>query len=175
MGGTDKGLVDYKGQPLVVAVIDRLAPQVGHLLISANRNLDTYRTLGHAVVSDHDPASFMGPLAGLRAGLAQCATPWMAVVPCDAPAIPDDLVARFYATAAAEVVPAVYAVTLQRPHPVFMLCRRELFAPLDGYLASGQRKVLGWLQSVGAVALRFDDEAAFTNINAPDDLNRGSP
>jgi molybdopterin-guanine dinucleotide biosynthesis protein A len=37
MGGADKGLQDLRGQPLVACAIDRLAPQVDHLLISANR------------------------------------------------------------------------------------------------------------------------------------------
>ena len=37
MGGVDKGLQLYAGKPLVWHVASRLAPQVEHLLINANR------------------------------------------------------------------------------------------------------------------------------------------
>jgi molybdopterin-guanine dinucleotide biosynthesis protein A len=52
MGGVDKGLVELAGRPLVARVIERLAPQVGALLINANQNVERYAALGHAVVRD---------------------------------------------------------------------------------------------------------------------------
>ena len=46
MGGIDKGLQELEGRPLAQWVLDRLSPQVGSVLISANRNLDRYAELG---------------------------------------------------------------------------------------------------------------------------------
>ena len=39
MGGQDKGLVELDGEPLVGRILSDLAPQVGQILINANRNL----------------------------------------------------------------------------------------------------------------------------------------
>ncbi|HET9023288.1 MAG TPA: NTP transferase domain-containing protein, partial [Burkholderiaceae bacterium] len=64
MGGADKGWILHDGEPLVATVLRRLAPQVGAVLISANRNIDAYRALAH-VVTDADSGlaleAFPGP------------------------------------------------------------------------------------------------------------------
>ncbi len=46
MGGVDKGLQDHLGVPLALHALRRLAPQVGRLMINANRNLDVYASMG---------------------------------------------------------------------------------------------------------------------------------
>ena len=40
MGGADKGLQRLRGRPLVQHALQRLQPQVGALMISANRHLE---------------------------------------------------------------------------------------------------------------------------------------
>ncbi len=94
MGGVDKGWVLWHDRPLVVWVQERLRPQVGSLLISANRSLERYAALGLPVVRDDVPG-FAGPLAGIAAGLAAAPTDWLVTAPCDSPLLPRDLVARF--------------------------------------------------------------------------------
>ena len=42
MQGQDKGLVLLNNKPMIEYVIENLKPQVGELVINANRNLDTY-------------------------------------------------------------------------------------------------------------------------------------
>ena len=42
LGGVDKGLQAWHGLPLVDHALVRLAPQVGAVLISANRNAPAY-------------------------------------------------------------------------------------------------------------------------------------
>ena len=168
MGGTDKGWVVHEGAPLVTSVVQRFAPQVGALLISANRNLDAYRALAE-VVTDADARlaleAFPGPLAGVLAGLTRAATEWVALAPCDAPALPMDLVARL----AASVGPADAAcpVTAGRRQPVFALLRRSARDSLRAYLQGGGRAMHGWLDALGAVEVPFDDADAFRNINEP--------
>lgn len=46
MGGIDKGLQPFLGQPLAAHALDRLAPQVGHLMLNANRHAEAYAQLG---------------------------------------------------------------------------------------------------------------------------------
>ena len=93
MGGSDKGLEELRGRPLAAWVVERLAPQVDELLISANRNGGRYAALGHRVLGDRI-AGFAGPLAGLHAALEAAAHPLVATVPCDSPFLPGDLISR---------------------------------------------------------------------------------
>ncbi|MDP1525284.1 MAG: molybdenum cofactor guanylyltransferase MobA [Rhodocyclaceae bacterium] len=169
MGGADKGLLDYQGRPLVAHVLERLAPQVDSLLISANRNQDIYAGFGYPLVSDDQP-DYPGPLAGLAAGLAACPTEWLVCVPCDCPALPLDLVSRLWATAQDLFAAITVASTGGRMQPTFQLCQRSLLPALLAYLASGERKVGGWCRAQAAVELDFADSAAFRNLNSPDEL-----
>ncbi|MCX8085924.1 MAG: molybdenum cofactor guanylyltransferase [Rhodocyclaceae bacterium] len=173
MGGADKGLIPYQGQPLVASVLARLAPQVGGLIISANRNLATYRAFGHPVVTD-ELAGFQGPLAGLASALAICPTPWLVSVPCDCPALPLDLVARLYAAAQSAGAALAVAQAAGRLQPAFMLCRREKLPALSAFLARGERRASAWCLAEGALPVDFPDAAAFANFNTPDDLGASS-
>ena len=84
MGGVDKGLQTHLGMPLAMHAMLRLAPQVGEVMINANRNLSAYESMGAAVWPDA-LSDYPGPLAGFLAGLEHCATPFLATVPCDSP------------------------------------------------------------------------------------------
>ena len=93
MGGVDKGLQKHQGMPLAMHAMLRLAPQVGHVMINANRNLGAYESMGVPVWPDA-LADYPGPLAGFLAGLEHCETPYLVTVPCDSPLFPEDLVDR---------------------------------------------------------------------------------
>ena len=84
--------------PLAMHALLRLAPQVGEMMINANRNLAAYESMGVPVWPDALP-DYPGPLAGFLAGLERCETPYLVTVPCDSPLFPDDLVARLAARA----------------------------------------------------------------------------
>lgn len=169
MGGVDKGLVDFASRPMVAHVLDRLAPQVGTILVNANQNADRYAAWGHPVVPDLI-GGHAGPLAGLHAGLCRATTPYVVTVPCDSPFLPADLVARLRAALGAESVLAV-ARTLDQPQPVFCLVRSTLRSHLEAFLAAGGRKIDAWYATLAAVEVDFGDEAeAFRNINTVPEL-----
>lgn len=176
MGGVDKGLMPYQGTTLAGHALGRLAPQVGALMVSANRNLVVYAAHGHPVVSDAKGTGPLGPLAGLLAALRACATPWLVTVPCDCPGFPADLVARLAEAAHALPPPAAVAVAAtpgdaRHPvHPVFCLAHRSVRDGLAAYLDQGGRAVQPWLAQVGAAQVPFDDPREFFNINVPGDL-----
>lgn len=171
MGGADKGLVLLHGRPLAAHVLARLAPQVGPLLISANRHAAAYAALapGARVLADAVPGQ--GPLGGWLAGLGACTTPWLATAPCDAPDLPPDLVARLYAAAQAQQADVAVAATAQGLQPTFALLRPALAASLAAYLAGGQRAIRHWLAQQRQAQVVFDDAAAFANLNTPGDLD----
>jgi molybdopterin-guanine dinucleotide biosynthesis protein A len=170
MGGVDKGWVLHEGEPLVATVLRRLAPQVGSVLISANRNVDAYRALA-GVVTDADAGlalePFAGPLAGLLAGLHRATSDWVALAPCDAPALPPDLVERL--ANAIRDAGAAYPVAADRRQPAFALVRCSTAPSLRAFLRSGGRAMHRWFDTLGAVEVPFDDASAFRNVNAPAD------
>ncbi len=174
MGGVDKGLVPLDGRPMIVHVLDRLAPQVDEILINANQNVERYAALGHPVVPDL-VQGFAGPLAGLHAGLTATRAARIVTVPCDSPFFPRDLVARLAAARAAAGADVAVARTFDQPHPVFSMVERNVLPHLDAFLRSGGRKIDAWYATLRLVEVAFDDCAdAFRNINTPDELTEAS-
>lgn len=176
MGGVDKGLQNHLGLPLALHALMRLAPQVGHAMINANRNLGAYESFGVPVWPDALP-DYPGPLAGFLAGLEHCETPWLVTVPCDTPAFPLDLVERLAAAAAAQDAEIAMAATQSadgttQVQPVFCLLRTSLLESLVRFTQSGQRKIDRWTAQHRCIEVPFADEAAFFNANTPDDLQQ---
>jgi molybdopterin-guanine dinucleotide biosynthesis protein A len=170
MGGVDKGLVELDGRPMVAHVIERLAPQVGEILINANRNVERYAALGYRVVPDAIEG-YAGPLAGLERGLHEAKGGLVVTVPCDSPFMPLDLVGRLDAALHREAADLAVARTGSQPHPVFCLCRRTLHGHLNDFLARGGRKIDAWYASLRVVEVAFDDQPeAFSNINTREEL-----
>ena len=179
MGGADKGLESHHGVPMAMHALLRLAPQVGTVMINANRNLGAYESMGVPVWPDSLP-DYAGPLAGFLSGLEHCETPYLVTVPCDSPLFPADLVQRLaQALAAADAEIAMAATregttTQQRlqVQPVFCLIKTELLESLVRFTQSGQRKIDKWTALHRCVEVPFDDPQAFANANTPDELQQ---
>lgn len=175
MGSIDKGLQPFREMPMALHVLHRLGPQVGSIMINANRNLAAYEAFGVPVWPDA-MAGFPGPLAGLQTGLMQCQTPFLVTAPCDSPFMPHDLVARLASALQAENADVAIAVTgtpdALQPHPVFCLAKASLLPHLSAYLQDGGRKVDAWFATLALARVYFADEDAFRNINTLDELQQ---
>lgn len=173
MGHIDKGLQAIDGSTLAALTLERLKPQVASVLISANRNLDIYAQFGYPVLQDDIPG-YAGPLAGMHAGLAQCKTPYLLTVPCDTPGFPQDLAQRLAVALTFAAADVAFAVTGEpgnpELHPVFCLMKTDLLPSLSAYLRGGGHKVAGWLLRQPHAQAHFTDQAAFININTPEEL-----
>lgn len=172
MGGIDKGLQLHLGMPLAQHALNRLRPQVGQVMLNANRNLDTYGAIGASIGAPVWPDALPdqpGPLAGFLAGLDHCSTAYLVTVPCDSPNFPLDLVARLSAAMTTEAAEVAIATTLEdgalQPQPVFCLMRATLRQSLLAFVQSGQRKIDRWTGSQRLATVLFDDAAAFVNAN----------
>jgi molybdenum cofactor guanylyltransferase len=177
MGGVDKGLQTWQGLPMAMQVLLRLSPQVGEVMINANRNLGAYESMGAPVWPDALP-DHPGPLAGFLAGLERCETPYMVTVPCDSPSFPLDLVERLADALAREDADVAMAATVEdgqlQVQPVFCLLRASLMESLVVFTQGGQRKIDRWTAQHRCVTVPFDDSAAFFNANTLDDLRRSN-
>ena len=184
MGGVDKGLQLYNDTPLAKHAIQLLQPQVGSLLINANRNLDIYRSWAaeaDAQIVVDGLADFAGPLAGFLAGLEHCKTPYLITVPCDTPRFPSNLVARLSEAlvkndADIAMVSSPDDEGVLRHQPVFCLLKRELVESLKVFTEADGRKIGAWAAQQKLVRVNFneahDDQKAFYNANTLEDLQQ---
>ena len=170
MDGEDKGLLPVAGKPLVSWVMDMLTPQVGSLLLNANRNQSSYEALGATVVSD-ELADYQGPLAGMAAGMQAADTDYVAFVACDSPLLPTDLIQRLAHVLTAHDADIAVAHDGHRLQPVCALLKRDLLPSLLLTLTSGERKVDHWYGQHHAVEADLSDVPdAFINANTPQQL-----
>ena len=179
MGGVDKGLQNHLGMPLALHALLRLTPQVGALMVNANRNLGAYDSMGVPVWPDAlagAASDYPGPLAGFLAGLEHCETAYLVTVPCDTPNFPTDLVARLAAGLVAEDAELAIAATVEdgqlQRQPVFCLMASTLMESLVAFLQSGQRKIDRWTDAQRCATVVFDDAAGFFNANTQGELQR---
>ena len=172
MGGKDKGLQPFADRPLIAQVIERIRPQVGGLLISANRNLDAYAAFGLPVLPDA-MQGFCGPLAGIATALEASRTDLLLSAPCDSPNPPENLAARLFQALNRDHAEVAVAHDGRRTHQAFALLRRELLPELLAWLERGERGLGAWYRQRRLALADFSDRPqAFVNLNAPDDWQR---
>jgi molybdenum cofactor guanylyltransferase len=172
MGGADKGLQGWQGHPLfehALACLQGQSVPPHAILISANRNQAIYAASACLVVVDQRDG-FAGPLAGVEAGLYASALDWLLCIPCDMPMLPKDLAARLIA-AIHDGAPAAYAETDDGAQPVCCMVQRKQLNSLSEALDQGNRRVISWLASIGALSVNFGATNAFMNCNTLAELN----
>lgn len=168
LGGIDKGLLKLKNSPLVQHLINRIQPQVSNIVLSANRNLETYKDFGLPVYED-EFSDYAGPLAGILKALQQCQNEWLLTVPADSPFIPKDLALRL----SQNIQENKIAIPHDGEHlqPTFALIHKSLEPSLNSFLQSGERKARVWMHQQPHTIVDFSDQAdAFININTKDEL-----
>jgi molybdenum cofactor guanylyltransferase len=167
MGGNDKGLVEFAGRPLIEHVIEVLSPQVGALMINANRNQDTYAAYGYPVIRD-ELDDYQGPLAGFYSAMQAAATDYILTVPCDGPLLSSELVPRLTRALSNNEAEIAVAHDGKRMQPVYALLPTRLRNNLKEFLESGDRKIDRWYAwHTVALADCADMPDMFRNINTP--------
>lgn len=172
MNQQDKGLVNYKGLPLVSYAIAALTPLVHEVVINANRHHEQYQQFGLPVIADQTD-SFDGPLAGILTAMINTDADVLLVVPCDAPLITTEHLQKLLTTRASLDADIAVAFDGERLHSVFLAIHTRLQTSLQNYLASGQRKVQAWLARHNSVQVDFSDAPEiFTNLNTLTELSQ---
>lgn len=164
LGGQDKAWIQRGGQPQVLRIAGRFASECGAVLVSANRDLHRYAPHGLMALPDRQPG--LGPIGGLDALAAVCATPWLLTLPVDLVNDDASLLSALIQTAGQGAV----ARDDDGLQPLVALYRVDaLRAALATSIAAGQYSVqrlqaaLG-LKQVALAGLRLG------NLNTPADL-----
>lgn len=173
--GSDKALLPFLGQPLILRLLSRLAWIADEVLVTSNQP-EQYRFLGLTPIPDLLPG--LGALGGLFTALSAATHPYLAVVACDMPfASPEIFLAELALlreTGADAVIPRSEAGT----EPFHAVYRCETCLPhVREAINSGKRRADAWFNKVnlrymdGEEIHPYDPERlAFFNINTPEDL-----
>jgi molybdopterin-guanine dinucleotide biosynthesis protein A len=170
MQGQDKALLTIQDETLLAHVIRRLCPQVDALALNSNATPVTFTPYGLAVLPDH-LTGFLGPLAGIHAGLLQYPEDLLVTVAVDLPFLPSDLVTRLRAGLSTKS--CAFASDGER-HTLALLWRPGMATSVEDYLQCGGRSLKDYLATHGQ-PVRFDqpqDRGLFCNLNTPEDLAR---
>ena len=182
LGGGDKPLRLLGGRTMLSRVLERLAPQVGQVAISAYGDPARFGEFGLPVLPDDSPAGQAGPLAGILSGLQwverEAGCDRLLTVAGDTPFFSADLAARLSVAATRHADCIAVAAVGGRRHPVFALWPVSLEEDLKRFLAeSATFSVAAFLDRHDTVAVDFPmlqngDETAdpFFNVNTPEDL-----
>lgn len=172
LGGRDKGLVEWRGRPLIDWLHAVARPITDDLIISCNRNTERYAAWADRLVQDDSP-DYQGPLAGIRAGLAAARHPHLLVLPCDAPLVDDDLLQRLLDAAGER--PAM----LHRGgfwEPLFCVLPRSVLPVLEAAWQAGERSPQRALRPLDPLAIPCaDDDPRLANLNTPELLESTPP
>jgi molybdopterin-guanine dinucleotide biosynthesis protein A len=165
LGGVDKAWLEREGVAQVVRWSKRFAGEHGPVLVSANRDLDRHAAHGFRVARDRSPD--LGPLGGLDALAATCATPWLFTLPVDLVGVNDCLLRTLSSQRDAD---GAFAVDADGPQPLVALWRRDaLRAATAQAIAADEAAVHRLRQRLDLRAVVFSG-VRFGNLNTPDDL-----
>jgi molybdopterin-guanine dinucleotide biosynthesis protein A len=165
MGGRDKGLIDWRGRPLIAWLHDLTRPLTDDLIVSCNRNAEQYAHYADRLVADDDP-DFQGPLAGIRAGLNAARHEHLLVLPCDAPLLDRELLDRLLAALGER------PVMLRRGgfwEPLFAVLPTALKAAVERAWLAGERSPQRIFREHSPLAVDCaEDDPRLANLNSPE-------
>lgn len=169
MGGRDKGLVDWQGEPLIAHVHRAVRPLSDDLVISCNRNQADYRAYADRLVGDAE-ADFPGPLAGVIAGLKVARHGWVVVLACDAPLVDRELIEGLLRLA---VAGNSAAMVRQGGfwQPMFSVLPKRVLPALEQAWAAGERSLQKALLREAVQGLECaESDRRLSNFNSPERL-----
>jgi molybdopterin-guanine dinucleotide biosynthesis protein A len=171
--GGEKAAALLAGTPLLLWAARRLQRACDAVAVNARPGTEAAALAAAAGLPLlHDaPGDPDGPLAGVRAGLAwarHLGARSLAVSPCDAPLLPDDLFARLIEAAGTG---AAMAVTAEGRQPLCAVWPVTALEAVSAAIAHGQHPPT-WrvLEGLGAVPLSIEPASAFANVNTREDL-----
>ena len=175
MGGGDKGEIEIGGRTVLAQLVERFR-DAPYLFLNANGDASRFAHYGLDVIPDILP-DYQGPLSGIYAAMAHIrahhdTVKWLAILPTDAPLLPEGLVGDMMRAASAQSVPLVSVMSKGRTHPVIGLWSLAVFEALEeALIGQGVRKIDAFTNKLGCHYIAYDEgDDPFLNLNRPDDL-----
>ena len=171
--GGEKAVATLHGTPLLLWAVQRLRKTCSTVAVSVRRDsaAEALANSSNLPTLYDAPGDAAGPLSGVKAGLTWAVSlgvRLLAVSPCDAPLLPDDLFPRLIDHAEGG---AAMAETLEGRQPLCAVWPVAALPSVSAALQGGAHPPT-WqvLESLGAKKVRFDAPEAFANLNTRGDL-----
>ncbi len=161
--GTDKGLLELNGRPMIVYLIETLKNITDEIIIISNQ--DEYKIFGCKVYADLIKDS--GPLAGIYTGLKYATYHKNIVLSCDIPFVSQQLLQ--FIVASSNGYDVTIASKNNKTHQVIGVYDKKCSTIFKKELDQNQRKVKIALEKVNLKIVDANefDEKEFTNVNTP--------
>jgi molybdopterin-guanine dinucleotide biosynthesis protein A len=173
--GSDKALLPFLGQPLILRPLSRLATIADEVLVTSNHP-ERFSFLGLSPLSDLFPGC--GALGGLYTALSIASHPYVAVVACDMPFASAKLFAYELLVLREADADGVVPHPGEGIEPFHAIYKRETCLPHAlAALRAEKRRVDSWFNEVNIYYLNPDDiqpydpdGLAFLNVNTIEEL-----
>ena len=171
MGGQDKGLLEWHGEPLIAHLHRKTRELSDDLIISCNRNLEKYAPYADQLVHD-DEGDFPGPLAGIRAGLKAARHGFLLVLPCDVPRIDAALLHDMRETVRQHPDKPLMLRHGEHWEPLLCIIPTALLPDFEKAWNEGERSPGRIMRNLGATALQCpENDPRLANLNTPELLS----
>jgi len=169
--GADKGLIPFKGKPMIERTIDIAQTVTENILIIANN--EGYEQLGYPVYGD--VMKEKGPIGGIHAGLTHSSQTYNLVLACDMPLLKPAFIEHMVE----QINPEDKIVVPRHGEQIEPLCaiyHRECITRLESAAKSADLSMHGFIGSMTAKYVDIDElmpyysPYLFSNANTMEEL-----
>lgn len=162
--GTDKGLMPFRGKPMIQHIINPMAKICERILVVSENSM--YGMFGFELIKDEKPD--YGPVMGILSGLRQSTTDRNLILSCDAPFVGFNLMKELVLKSDGANV--VAACSSEGIHPLIAVYDRDCISVFEQAVASGEHRMRTVLKKLNVEELVVKNENLVRNLNAKEDL-----
>lgn len=169
--GTEKGLQELCGKPLIQYAIEALSGLCDTILISTSS--DVYQSFGFKTVADEFPG--IGPMGGIYSALKQSKTEKNLVLSCDMPFVTRELLSFILENSDGFEVAVPFEGNLHY-EPLCGFYNRAVLTKIKTYIRNGNYKLPDLFEEININRLAISNQMnfykkhLFVNINSKRDL-----
>ena len=169
--GAEKGLIPFKGKPMINYAIEALSPFCNQILISANST--SYNFLGFEVIEDEIANS--GPMGGIYSCMKHSKNELNFVLSCDMPLIAQQI--------ASQIIDSIANFEVTIPwhggeyfEPLCAVYHKNILPEFERFIKSGNFRIPDLIKNVStkkiATGIEYGlDPKAFFSVNSKADMN----
>lgn len=164
--GSDKGLVEINGKPMVEYSIELLE----ELNIPAHISTSNKQYISYGLPVITDDFQDVGPMGGIHAALTSIRATVVLFISVDTPFLSEAIISQLLAQRNDKKI--TVAKCGKNTYPLIGVYPTRMVNEVEKYIHSGGRSVFGFLEGTPTQIISFPDSYAsnFRNINTPEDL-----
>lgn len=166
--GKDKGLMNFKGKPMMSYAISFFQSLTDNIIISTND--ERYRKFGYKLIADSIPD--LGPIGGFYSVIKKVESEYYFITACDMPYLSFKIAKKIISSIKGyDIAVPLYNL---KAEPLFCLYSRNILPVLEQQIDKGDYKLMNLLKICRTNYINIDElvnkeNNPFDNINKPED------